>query len=235
MGRRRRRLRNLSPQDTYYDPRYNRHFYSGILPPLPPQVDPTLQLQPGPPATPTVDVYPMKRTRRPSILITGGSDRSRRESRLERRVSWDSPEEEGAEEGDENPRDDGNASRKRRWLALAVCTAIVLVFLAFAGMQLAAGYRAQGPLRAGLPQVETTVPTAAAQLATTVRTATNYTTPVEEWNATTTEGIKEATEITTSDDNSETLTSAEDHREAVVDENGSTDDTAEDSSREYYV
>ncbi|KAH6947631.1 hypothetical protein HPB50_020337 [Hyalomma asiaticum] len=88
MGRR-RNLADLSPQPVYWDPRYERYFYAGTLPPLDAAV------------SPKVEVEPIKPTRRPSILVTGGDQASEREERQERHISWSL-----LDEDDEAPAED---------------------------------------------------------------------------------------------------------------------------------
>ncbi|XP_077485089.1 uncharacterized protein LOC144095176 [Amblyomma americanum] len=126
MGRFRRRPADLSPQPMYWDPRYQRYFFAGLLPPLPPETAPGLQQQPAVPV-PSVELVPTKRTRRPSILVSGGEQGSRRDEREERHISWSSL---GDEDGD-NPAEDqaaGADSVAPSWRSSTI-TACLLVLV----------------------------------------------------------------------------------------------------------
>ncbi|KAL1419859.1 hypothetical protein MTO96_004763 [Rhipicephalus appendiculatus] len=112
MGRR-RKLDDLSPQPMYWDPRYKRYFYAGLLPPLDAAVSPRVELE------------PIKRTHQPSILVTDQA--SEREERRERHISWSSPDDDDDEGGEDDQR--GAAAPARRPAASATSLLTVLSLL----------------------------------------------------------------------------------------------------------
>ncbi|XP_077525038.1 uncharacterized protein LOC144136530 [Amblyomma americanum] len=127
----------LSPQAVYYDPRYKRHFYAGLLPPLPYGAVPGLQPQQPPFPIPIVELVPTRRTRRPSILVIGGDRNARREDREERRISWED------EDGDAPEEDQQRGGSDRFRCSFVVCAASVVALLvsllAFVATVLVAG------------------------------------------------------------------------------------------------
>ncbi|KAK8762495.1 hypothetical protein V5799_026234 [Amblyomma americanum] len=123
MGPRRKRRGELSPQAVYYDPRYKRHFYAGLLPPLPAGAVPGLQPQQPPVPIPSVELVPTRRTRRPSILVTGGDRKARREDGEERRISWED------DDGDVSDEDQPRGSSNRFGCSFVACAASVVALL----------------------------------------------------------------------------------------------------------
>lgn len=112
MGRR-RKLADLSPQPVYWDPRYQRYFYAGLLPPLDAAV------------SPRVEMDPIKRTRQPSILVTDQA--AEREERRERHISWSSPDDD--DEGAAAEDDQRGTAPARRPAASATSLLVVLSLL----------------------------------------------------------------------------------------------------------
>ncbi|KAL3219134.1 hypothetical protein MRX96_030587 [Rhipicephalus microplus] len=110
MGRRRRKRDDLSPQPVYWDPRYKRYFYAGVLPPLDAAVFPRVELE------------PIKPTRRPSILVTNQA--SEREERRERHISWGPPDDDDDDEG--GAAEDDQRVAAPAWRPAASATSLVV-------------------------------------------------------------------------------------------------------------
>ncbi|XP_065309843.2 uncharacterized protein [Dermacentor albipictus] len=150
MGRRRKPA-DLSPQPVYWDPRYQRFFYAGLLPPWPQET----------PAAPRVELDPMKRVRRPSILVTDQAPG--REERRERHISWsslgDDDDDEGAAAEGGEPRGAAPAWRPVAGAASLLAVLSLLSLLAVAATLWATGsleYAGRGAQTAGQGVTATT-------------------------------------------------------------------------------
>lgn len=132
MGRR-RKLADLSPQPVYWDPRYQRFFYAGLLPPLPQET----------PVAPKVELVPTKRTRRPSILVTGGDQTPRRAEQRERHISWSflDDDDDGAAEDDQR-----GAGVAPAWRPVAGAMSLLVVLSLLSLLAVAATLWATGSL-----------------------------------------------------------------------------------------
>ncbi|XP_054926404.1 uncharacterized protein [Dermacentor andersoni] len=161
MGRR-RKLADLSPQPVYWDPRYQRFFYAGLLPPLPQET----------PVAPRVELDPMKRTRRPSILVTGGDQTPGREERRERHISWSSLDDDDEGAAEDDPRGVAPAWRPVAGAMSLLVVISLMSLLAVAATLWATGsleYAGRGAQTAGqdvtatTPMFGTTAPGSAAE------------------------------------------------------------------------